>query len=177
MKKLLPWLAVLVLLAVTYGTIYAAVQQVQRSDANYPQLQLAEDTAASLNRGESPIGLVTGAADISKSLAPFTIVYDKSGHFITGSGYLDGNVPQAPIGVLKASTGKTYSAVTWQPKKGVRIAAVTVSAKNYYVLSGRSLKEVENNENHTMQIALLGGIVALMLLGMIYVLSALSEGY
>jgi hypothetical protein len=59
------------------------------------------------------------------------------------TGYLDGKIPIVPLGVLENSKGKDYNFVTWQPKSGVRIASVSVSAKNYYVLSGRSLKEVE----------------------------------
>ncbi len=164
-------------MAVMFSTIYAAVQQSQRSDANFPQIQLAQDTAASLNQGDAPLVLVHGTVDASKSLAPFTIIYDKTGKVVLGSGYLDGKVPQAPLGVLTASNGKDYHAVSWQPRSDVRIATVTVAAKDYYVLSGRSLKEVEKNEAHTTQIVLLGCLVALALLSLIFVLSALSQGY
>ncbi len=41
MKKFLPWALALVVLLVVFGTIYTAVQQAQRSDANYSQIQLA----------------------------------------------------------------------------------------------------------------------------------------
>lgn len=171
MKKLLPWLASLAILVVGFGTIYGAVQQAQRSDANYPQIQMAEDTAYSLNKGEPAFDSVYGNVDMGRSLAPFTIIYDKKGNVVHGTGNMDGRVPKAPLGILQAAKGKQYYAVTWQPKNDVRIAAVTVAGKDYYVLSGRNLKEVEKSENTTLLISLLGGIIAVILLAFIFVVS------
>ncbi len=174
MRKLLPWLLVLATLVVLFGTVYTVVQQAQRSDANYPQIQLAEDAAAALKHGEVPLGLVYGNVNIATSLAPFTIIYDKTGRVENGSGYLNGHVPKVPLGILSAAKGKEYNAVSWQPQKDVRIAAVTVAAKDYYVLSGRSLREVEKNETRTLQFALLGGIVSMILLAVVFVLNGIS---
>lgn len=164
MKKLIPWLGASLVVVITFGTIYAAVQQAQRRGANYPQIQIAEDAAAALDKGVQPAKLVNGRVDMVRSLAPFTIIYDKSGKAVVGSGYLHGKTPAIPIGVLTAAKGKDYSFVTWQPAAGVRIAAVSVAARDYYVLSGRSLKEVERNENQTMQLTLLGGIASMLTL-------------
>ena len=164
MKKLIPWLGASLVVMITFGTIYAAVQQSQRRDANYPQIQLAEDTATALDSGARPGKLMAGKVDIGRSLAPFTIIYDKSGKVVAGSGYLGGKIPSIPIGVLTASKDKDYNFVTWQPEDGVRIAAISVDANSYYVLSGRSLKEVEKNENQTLQITLLGAIASLLTL-------------
>jgi hypothetical protein len=108
--------------------------------------------------------------DIGKSLAPFTIIYSKSGQVVAGSGYLSGSIPTAPLGILTQAKGNAYNSVTWQPQTGVRIAAVAMAANNYYVLSGRSLTEVEKNENRTLQLAALGGLAALAALGAAYVL-------
>lgn len=177
MKKLLPWFAVLVLLIVAFATLYGVVQQSQRSDANYPQIQLAEDAASALNHGDTPYVITQGNVDVSTSLAPFMIIYNKSGRVVSSSGYLNGQVPKAPIGILSAAMGKNYHAVTWQPEHGIRIAAVSVAAKDYYVLEGRSLKEVEKNESTTLQLSLIGGIAALILLGLVFVLSGLTEDY
>jgi hypothetical protein len=178
MKKLLPWFAALALLIVTFGSIYAVAQQAQRRDANWPQIQIAEDNADALNRSGDPQVLTTDSVDFSRSLQPFIIIYDKNGKPLYGSGYLDSKLAQAPLGMLKAAQGKEYSAVTWEPKDGVRVAAVSVAAKNYYVLSGRNLKEVEKNENAALQLSLLGGIVGLMLFGLIFILHELhTEEY
>lgn len=164
MKKLIPWLGASLVVVITFGTIYAAVQQSQRRSANYPQIQIAEDAATALDKGAGPASLASGKVDIGRSLAPFIIVYDKSGKAVAGSGYLQGKIPQAPIGILAAAKGKDYSFVTWQPAGDARIAAVSVAAHNYYVLSGRSLKEVEKNENQTLQLVLLGGIASMLTL-------------
>ncbi|MEK7059724.1 MAG: hypothetical protein AAB971_03135 [Patescibacteria group bacterium] len=175
MRRLFPWLAVLTILVIAFGTIYAVTQQAQRRDANYPQIQLAQDTAAALNRGDVPLVLVHDSIDMAKSLAPFTIIYNKSGKVVIGSGYLNGKIPQVPIGVLDAANGKPYHAITWQPETKVRIAAVAVAAKDYYVLSGRSLTEVEKNKAHTLQLTLIGGLISVMLFAVVFILSNSGE--
>lgn len=160
MNRQLPYLSAALLLIIIFGTMYGLVQQAQRSEANYPQIQIAEDTATALNNGRSPQSLIGANVDMMGSLAPFTIIYSRTGQIIAGSGYLHGAVPAAPLGMLSAAQGQTYSAVTWQPQAGVRIAAVSVAAGHYYVLSGRSLTEVEKNETHSLQLVLLGGPIS-----------------
>ena len=178
MKKLIAGLSAVGILIIIFGTIYAVAQQVQRSDANYPQIQIAEDAAAEINTNHDPYtASILTPVDMRSSLAPFTIVYDKTGHVVSGSGYLNGKVPKAPLGMLADSKGETYHAVTWQPQKDVRIASVTVAAKNYYVLSGRSLTEVEKNETNTLQIALIGGILSVLALGVAIVARILGTEY
>lgn len=178
-KQLITFLAALIVIIVIFGTIYAAVQQSQRSDANYPQIQMAEDMATQIKDGGGPYGASTlSPVDMGASLAPFTIVYDSKGKVVSGSGYLNGEVPKASLGMLEASKGKDYNAVTWQPASNTRIAAVIVYApvtkakanpktakpiQAYYVLSGRSLTEVEKNENQTLLIAAAGCVLSLLI--------------
>lgn len=153
------------ILAVIFGIIYATVQQAQRSAANYPQIQMAQDTASKISKtDDSHVASLQPPVDMESSLAPFTIVYDLKGKVVSGSGYLGKKVPKAPLGILKDAKGKDYNAVTWQPRKDVRIAAVTVAAKKYYVLSGRSLTEVEKNENKTFWLAFAGGVISIIIL-------------
>jgi hypothetical protein len=158
MKKheLLYFAIALIVITIIFGTIYISGQQSLRIGANIPQIQLAEDTAAALDNGVNPATVADKRVDMNKSLAPFVIIYSKSGRTISGDGYLNNKIPTAPIGVLQHSDGKDYSFVTWQPQNNVRIASVTVSSKNYYVLSGRSLKEVEKQEQMQLQFATLG---------------------
>jgi hypothetical protein len=177
MKKLIAGLCAVGVLVIIFGTIYTAVQQAQRNDANYPQIQIAEDTAAALNKGDPPVALANPNVNIATSLAPFTVIYDKKGNVFLSSGYLNNQAPKAPLSMLEASKGKTYHAVTWQPQKNVRIASVTVAAKGYYVFSGRSLTEVEKNETHTLQVALIGGILSMILLGAAIVVKVLGTDY
>ena len=177
MKKYLPWLATLAILIVGFGTIYGVAQQVQRSAANYPQIQLAQDASAALSRGELASSVVGPRVNIAKSLAPFVIIYDKTGRVLVGSGFLNDKVPRAPLGILKAATGKDYHAITWQPQKDVRIAAVTTATQSGYVLSGRNLKEVEKNESTSLLLTIIGGLVAVALLALVFVLSDVLEEY
>jgi hypothetical protein len=163
-KKLHSWITAAIIIVIFFGTIYVVVQQSQRRDANYPQIQLAGDTAATLNSTNNPSAIVSGRVDMNSSLAPFTIIYNYSGQIVAGNGYLNGHIPSVPLGVLQAAKNKTYSAVTWQPQNSVREAAVTVAAHNYYIVSGRSLTEVEKNETATLSLSLLGCFLALAVL-------------
>ncbi len=169
MKKYGLWLTAALLIIIMFGTSYAVVQQAQREDANSPQIQLAEDTARSLDAGRALESY--SVVDMDTSLKPFVIVYDKAGKPVAGSGRLGKSLAKAPIGILRAAeVDKPYHAVTWQPQANVRVAAVTVAAKDYYVLSGRSLTEVEKNEAHSFDIAALGCLVSLVVLGISYLL-------
>ena len=164
-RRYINFIAGIAALVVVFGTIYAVGQQAQRDNANYPQIQMAEDAAAQIKAGHDPhISSTLPPVDMDSSLAPFTLVYDAKGKVVSGSGYLGGKVPAAPLGLLQSAKGKDYNAQTWQPKDGVRIAAVTVTADKYYVLSGRSLTEVEKNENHTFWLAFMGGVLAMLIL-------------
>jgi hypothetical protein len=60
---------------------------------------------------------------------------------------LDGGVPVPPPGVLDKASSGTPNAVTWQPRQGVRVASVTVAWNGGFVLVGRSLARVEQQED------------------------------
>jgi hypothetical protein len=175
-KQLVIWLGVASALVVVFGTIYVVTQQSQRLAANYPQIQLAEDVASSLDRGMSPYDVVQGYIDMRHSLAPFMIIYDKKAQTIAGSGYLDNKTPTVPYGVLAAANGKDYHSVTWQPADDVRVAAVAVAAKNYYVLSGRNMKEVERSESRTAVLSAFGLSASLLVLAVTWEIRARLPG-
>lgn len=176
MKKFWPYVGAALIITVLIGTTALVVQQSQRSEANYPQVQMAEDTAHVLQGKASPDGVVATKVAIEQSLAPFTIIYDKTGKPVAGSGYLNGSLPAIPKGVLTASEGKVYNAVTWQPQSGVRIAAVAVAVDNYYIVGGRSLREVERHEQTTMQLAAIGWLLAVAALGITYLFQTAPGG-
>lgn len=161
MKKLILTLSVPLLITIIFGTIYAVAQQSLRQGANDPQIQLAEDAAAQLDGGVQPQHLVSGSVDIASSLAPFIVIYDNDGKAIAATGQLNSELPSVPQGILTAAANRAYHTVTWQPEAGVRVAAVTVKAKNYYVLSGRSLKEVEKRADRLLFLTALGWFMAI----------------
>jgi hypothetical protein len=141
------WLPLATITVALGGMVYLAIQQVLRLGGNEPQVQMAEDAAAALVGGEPPqMVLPSGKVDLASSLAPFMIVYDETGAVMAASGYLAGQVPSLPPGVLDYTRSHGEDRVTWQPAPGVRIAAVIIhhgGAQSGFVLAGRSLREVE----------------------------------
>ena len=150
MKKHGSLIGALLVVTIIFGTIDVTVQQSLRLSANDPQIQMAEDAATSSSATQVLSSLPSGHVDMRTSLAPFIIVYDEQGNALGGNGYLDGSTPRVPTGVLRAADSKPYNFVSWQPDPDVRIAAVSVAANGYYVLSGRNLREVEHRENLTI---------------------------
>ncbi|MDQ6856665.1 MAG: hypothetical protein M3Z57_06285 [Candidatus Dormibacteraeota bacterium] len=165
MRSLLVWLPFAVLATFAAGLAYGLDQQNLRAAANDPQIQLAEDAAASLDAG-APATSVAPAAparvDIARSLAPFVIVYSLDDKPLASSGALDGAVPVPPSGVL-ASARTAEDRVTWQPRSGVRIAAVVVAYRGGTVLSGRSLRLVEQRADDALRVTAVLWIGALVL--------------
>ena len=160
------WLPIAAVSTVFAFALYGVVQQAQRADANDPQLQMAEDAAAQLSDGADPDAVVTGATvDITRSLAPFTIVFDRNGAVRASTADLDGRTPVPPRGVLNAAVERGVDVITWQPRSGVRSAIVVVpygaGAAAGTVLVGRSLRAVEEREDRTLLIAGLAWIAAL----------------
>lgn len=130
-----------------YGTVYVVTQQVLRIGANDPQIQMAEDMATQLSSGSgTSLFALAPKTDIAASLAPFYMIYDQNRQLVVGTAVLDGNSPVLPPGVLSNAKTDRENRLTWQPRGGVRIAAVVVKYKDGYVLAGRSLREVEKRE-------------------------------
>jgi hypothetical protein len=175
MKKITPWLGSVLIISVIFGTIYITTQQVLRQGANDPQIQLAEDVASALDNGKTPASLVSGAVNVGTSLAPFIVVYNKQGSAVISNGYLQGKVPFMPLGVLQASSGRTYHAVTWQPDPKTRIASITVSAHDYYVTSGRSLAEVEKREAQVLIMVAAGWITSVAIASFLAIYPKLGQ--
>ena len=153
-RALAIFLPVAVFATLCCGFVYTAVQQDLRMGANDPQLQLAEDAAHALDGG-APASTLVGSAkvDVAVSLASFIVIYDLSGHVLATDGQLDGHDPVPPLGVLDAARQDPPNAVTWEPRAGVRIASVTVPWHGGTVLAGRSLREVERQEDNILLVA------------------------
>lgn len=153
---------------VVFGTIYTVGQQVLRQSANDPQIQLAEDIAQLLSGTAKPSDLASNTRiDITTSLAPFLVITDTKGAVLTTSGQLDGKDPIIPLGVFDSAKKMGQDRVTWQPRKGVRVALVVVPYKDGYVAVGRSLREVEKREDGVLKIvgAAWGALVILSCIG------------
>jgi len=151
--------AITVFCALTYGTL----QQALRQGLNDPQIQMAEDTAHALDNGAAVGSLFAGPkVEISRSLAPFVIIYDGSGQAVAGSAQLNGQLPAYPQGALESARQSGENRVTWQPSAAVRIASVVVPYANGFVVAGRNMREVEGREWQAELLAVAAWVVALL---------------
>ena len=150
--------------------VYATVQQNHRSNANYPQLQLARDIANRVASNQQYEHLLpTDRIELSQSLGLFVTLYNNNGMPVQSTGMLDGKLPQIPKGVLDFARSNKEDVLTWQPREGVRQAVVIESTGNAdkgFVMAGRSLEEVERHESNLVQMVFIAwvccmGIVAL----------------
>jgi hypothetical protein len=123
-----------------------AIQQNYRQSANDPQIQLAEDAAASMNQGNTPASpLPQDQVNMAASIAPFVIVTNAKLKVLSASGNLNGQTVLPPAGSFSdAKSGEHW--FTWQPAAGVREAAVIVRFNNGYVVAARGLGPVEARE-------------------------------
>ena len=160
-RAVLLFLPLVVAVSACFGMIYLVGQQGLRSAGNDPQVQLAEDASARLTGGATPATLTIASApvDIATSLAPFIVVQDTSGAILSTSGQLDGTAPKIPQGVLDTARATGRDVVTWQPRRGVRVATVTVPWSGGTVTAGRSLRLVEEREDTLLQLVALGWLV------------------
>ena len=155
------------------GLVYVAVQQELRQRGNDPQIQLAEDAAHALDAGAMPATLVGSAkVDLAASLAPFVVIFDMSGRVLATDGRLDGQDPTPPLGVLDAARTNSQNKVTWQPRAGVRIATVTVPWSGGTVMAGRSLREVERQEDNALLLAGAACVAMLAVIGVAALVAA-----
>jgi hypothetical protein len=167
--------------------LYAIPQHVLRSGANDPQIAMATDMRANLERGGLSEMLQQGALpaliggsarlDIARSLSPFVIVYDDQGRPLASQAELDGQTPAPPRGVFENVRQNGEARISWQPvlgrERGVRIAAVIQRVKSVngqgggFVLAGRNMREVEARIGDVSLMARLTwiGMLAVILLG------------
>ena len=153
------WLPIAILATGLAWLPYAVAQQVLRQSANDPQIQMAQDSAAKLENGQSIQQVVPSEkVDIAKSLAPYIIVFDANGKPLASSAQLNGQTPTIPAGVFDDVRQTGEDRITWQPQPDVRSAIVVTQFKGAtsgFVLAGRSLREVEIRESNMMQISLI----------------------
>ena len=160
-KILARWIPLALTISCLCGLLYVTVQQVLRQSANDPQIQVAEDTAAALDNHQN-IVISNNKIDLTKSLSPFTMIFDKNGKMTSSEAELDGQIPVIPSGAFDYVAQNGEDRLTWQPEAGVRIAAVITKYNNGYVVVGRSLREVEKQENGLFREVLLGWVGTLV---------------
>lgn len=142
------WLPLAVAITLISLMVYVVAQQVYRQSGNDPQIQMAEDAARALGNGQSPEELLGAEkVDMTQSLAPYLIVFDQSGNPLVSGVELDGQIPVPPAGVFDFAKRNKQDWITWQPRPGIRHAAIIVyfdGKQIGFVLAARSMREVEN---------------------------------
>jgi hypothetical protein len=160
------WLFQIVIISILTLLVYASVKQNYRLSANDPQIQLAQEAAAALTNQQNPQTLILKfpILDISQSLAPYLIIFNKDGLPLATSAKLDGHTPIPPLGVFAYVKEHGEDRFSWQPKKGVRSAAVVTKfegSTSGFVLAGRSLYEVEKRQDQLFKIVCLVWVISL----------------
>jgi hypothetical protein len=188
------WLPIAVATTVVCGLIAVTGQQIYRNGLDDPQIQLAHDTAARLDAGAAPASVVNSpTVDARASLAPFLIVYSPTNAVLAAGATLDGATPIPPAGVLQTARDLENPArrstvasrrrasgdnrVTWQPREGVRLASVSVGAKNgVVVLAARNMREVEDRESQLDLLVAIGWFAAIAAILLTSIVIELSGG-
>ncbi len=161
------WLVLAFIATMASGTVYTAVQQVLRSGANDPQIQIAEDAARALSNGATAQSLVpSNITDLTRDLSPFIIIFNDSLKMVASSAKLNSKIPVPPAGVFEYTKATGEDRITWQPQPGVRIASIITrfngANASGYVLAGRSLKEVEIRESNLLRLVFAGWAATLV---------------
>jgi len=156
------------ILTVMGGAASLTFQQMLRRGANQPQMQMARVYASRIVRGVKPDeAFPRNYVDMEHSLEPFTIFYDERGTPVTATGYLNQTIPTPPPGVFNYLRSHTIDTVTWQPQPNVRIATVIlrIAGPNPgFLLTGRSLLLVEQQESLFWRMVFIGWFVLVFLL-------------
>jgi hypothetical protein len=192
-RALVLWIPLAVGLTGIFLFTYIAVQQNYRQSMNDPQIQIAEDVAMLLHKGESIANLISGAnsVDIDSSLGVWIAGYSKDGTPLASSGLLDGEQPQLPAGLYDPKTWtfqKHWNAptgpetrITWQPNSKVRQAIVLVQYTNPngevgYVVAGRSMRVLEERISVLSRNAVVAWIITLLVVfGSVLILLRLRQ--
>jgi len=139
-------------LILTVGGLFAAltIQAALRRSADQPQMQMADKYASALASGSRIQNTLPPLqVDIQHSLEPFAIFYDATGHAVEATGHLADSIPTPPLGVFVHMRTHAISKFTWQPRSGLRIAAVMRRVEGPqpgFILVGRSLQFTEVDE-------------------------------
>jgi len=150
------------------GSASATFQQMLRRGANQPQIQMAASYAAEIESGVKPEQAIPrNNIDLERSLEPFAIFYNDQGMPTTSNGHLNQLIPSPPRGVFNYLRIHDTDTITWQPQPNVRIAAVMrrVSGPTPgFILAGRSLRMVEEQESLFWRIVFMGWFLLIFLL-------------
>jgi hypothetical protein len=120
-----------------------------RNGADRQPLRLAAAAAGQLASGSPPGSVLPAAIDMASAPAPFIIVFDSQHRVLASSGHLNGRTPGLPAGVLAWVTAHGQDRITWQPRPGLREAAVIEPYRGLrpgFVLAAQSLQDISSQQ-------------------------------
>ncbi|HEY8281746.1 MAG TPA: hypothetical protein VIG28_04630, partial [Leifsonia sp.] len=165
LDRLVPWIVGAFAVTVAIAAVYLSLQQLNRSAADDAGDRLASQVTSAGGAGGGAGGAGAAAhVDLATSLAPFFVVYDRSGVPVSGTGYLDGRLARIPAGVVRTALAEGMDRVTWQPRPGLRYATVAQKDGDRVVVAGQSLKPVEDRIDRLGLMLVVGWIAAVFLL-------------
>lgn len=161
-------LGVGMLLTLLGGAGALTMQHMLRHGANQPQTQMASFYASEIEAGKSPEDVIPPASiDLERSLEPFVIFYDDQGRPEISTGRLNRSIPAPPRGVFDYARAHGSDTLTWQPQANVRIASITQRVDGPhpgFLLVGRSLRTVEEDESFLYRMTFFGWFTVMLLL-------------
>ncbi len=164
-RSVVIFLLLVVLSTVIFGAMYGAVQQNYRNGANDPQVEVVDQVAAVIKQ-DIPLDAILGSADqvdVAQSLSLFVMIFDKDKKLVSSSAQVDGQVPTPPQGTFDSANKEGGNRFTWEPKEGVRVAAVLKQVDDKgYVLAGRSLREIEKRESDLLKMIAVSWLISVV---------------
>jgi hypothetical protein len=160
--RLLYWLSGAIILTLIFGTIYAAVQQNWRLGLNIDLAPMASTAIRDAGSGFSSTQIV--GVPVENNDGPFLIMYDRNGSVDLSGLTINHQPPQLPASVLKNLQTGGETRITWQPQPGYRYATVIKKYDGGYVLAGRSLKDVETQEDKLAIVCVFAWLLAQLML-------------
>ncbi len=162
---LMKWLQYAIIILVVGGVGYLGLQQVYRSGADDPQVQIVDDVARAVEGGVDPAQIIPNpSTDVAVSLSPFLASFSAERVLALSSGVMDGSPINIPADIFAAAKATGEHRATWEPKDGVRVALVVRALKDgTFIVAGRNLREIENRIAHTSTFVGTGIALALLL--------------
>lgn len=148
--------------------IYLVMTQSYRHNSYDPQIQVVNDYVNNLEDGKKiDPAKITSKVNIKTSLSSFVMFFDKDQKTLASTAKIGGATPTLPKELLQDAKKKGEVRVIWEPEKGIKTATVVryYQAKDNsgYVVTGRSLKEVENRISNLNYLITIGFIVTIIL--------------
>lgn len=165
MRRLIWSLAAAIVTTIVFGSVYVALQQIGRHDAN-----MAPAAAASAQIQQVGWDSMAGPRlELTPDSGLFLIVYGENNTPVSTTVTLHGNAPVIPDGVLDTARLQGTDAVTWQPESGLRMAIVAKHADGKVVVAGQSLAPFEASDSRTLAFLVAGWLGSMLVLGAAYV--------